>query len=286
MSFWSTKRTLYLLLGVTVLSMTCFMYALYAKHTHMLTILSATKNTEALTHSLLLLRRHEKDFMLRHKKHYLSEHQTIVKEMQSTISQLKAQLAELDVTYTKLNTILNSIQEYQVAFAHFAQLHQQKYTLMQDIEAQSALISNALADAPLSLIIFHTLSQEIHQALLLPRFDAKENVTHFEHKKAALIAILTPAQHRLFEQYETLIYQLFTLEVKLGSNENKGAEGQLRTSVHFSEQQITQLSLSVRQETETQLRQSGYVMLLSLTIMHCILISLLVFLITRQQPKT
>ncbi|WP_414932256.1 methyl-accepting chemotaxis protein [Vibrio europaeus] len=241
---------------------------------------------------LLMLRRHEKDFLARKDLKY-------PKRFDSTFDQMTARLADLsntlvlnDLDFTSsTKTISQTLEQYQ---AQFHQLVNQ-VNLLEGKGSETSYI-NQLEQARLELRQLAVEQRDINLKVAL--FELMEADFRYlsdisKESEALLVNALGqfestvgqyPPLANYFFNYRAKADQLINARTLLGYSANEGLRGQLRSNVHNTEEEIASLQSAIVQEislatvqVKQQLQIIGLVMVA--------LLSLLLFMIGRSILK-
>lgn len=279
-AFSLSIRAKLLLINITLLLGVGF-YAFYERiSANRLTTLEHAATENLLSgHDLLMLRRHEKDYMARRDDKYLERFNTTYSQLQSRLKALANTLSAESLSVNdQYQQITLTLQQYQTQFHALTK----QLVLLKQLETELAGARNTLKDQILESSN-RSLSPQLLQ-LLSGDFNFI-NAPTAENRELLLNNIAAfekglPYSLSAFDEYRSLIMRYLDGMHILGLTENDGLKSQLRTNVHQTEQLIAQLDETIKQNIEhAALSVKSQLQLLGLFIV--VLLSTLLFVIGR-----
>ncbi|EOT1825333.1 methyl-accepting chemotaxis protein [Vibrio vulnificus] len=233
-----------LLLGVAA-------YAIYENNSakHLSSLEHASTENLSSSLDLLMLRRHEKDYLARRSEKYLTSFDNTYSQLQQRIEHLSDVLASESIAIdSQRQQIVSTLSQYQTQFHQLA-THLASIDALQSelFAARSVLKTNVLSanDGKLTAQFLRLLdhdftfvtepTQEYSSALL-------EGLSQFSKFDTRL----SPA----FTHYSDTLSRYVSAIETLGLTANEGLRGVLRSNVHKTEQAIADLQTTIKQSVE------------------------------------
>ncbi|EGQ9291160.1 methyl-accepting chemotaxis protein [Vibrio vulnificus] len=233
-----------LLLGVAA-------YAIYENNSakHLSSLEHASTENLSSSLDLLMLRRHEKDYLARRNEKYLTSFDNTYSQLQQRIDHLSDVLASESIAIdSQRQQIVSTLSQYQTQFRQLAN-HLASIDALQSelFAARSVLKTNVLSanDGELTAQFLRLLdhdftfvtepTQEYSSALL-------EGLSQFSKFDTRL----SPA----FTHYSDTLSRYVSAIETLGLTANEGLRGVLRSNVHKTEQAIADLQTTIKQSVE------------------------------------
>ncbi|EGQ9974783.1 methyl-accepting chemotaxis protein [Vibrio vulnificus] len=233
-----------LLLGVAA-------YAIYENNSakHLSSLEHASTENLSSSLDLLMLRRHEKDYLARRNEKYLTSFDNTYSQLQQRIEHLSDVLASESIAIdSQRQQIVSTLSQYQTQFHQLAN-HLASIDALQSelFAARSLLKTNVLSanDGELTAQFLRLLdydftfvtepTQEYGSALL-------EGLSQFSKFDTRL----SPA----FTHYSDTLSRYVSAIETLGLTANEGLRGVLRSNVHKTEQAIADLQTTIKQSVE------------------------------------
>ncbi len=233
-----------LLLGVAA-------YAIYENNSakHLSSLEHASTENLSSSIDLLMLRRHEKDYLARRSEKYLTSFDTTYSQLQQRIAHLSDVLASESIAIDdQRQQIVTTLSQYQTQFHQLANHLASIDALQRELfAARRVLKKNVLSanDGELTALFLQLLdhdltfvtepTQEYKLALL-------EGLRQFSKYETSL----SPA----FTDYSNILSRYVSANETLGLTANEGLRGVLRSNVHKTEQAITDLQTTIKQSVE------------------------------------
>lgn len=239
---------------------------------------------------LLMLRRHEKDFLARKDDKYTQRFDTTFGELETRLNTLFSQLATHELEFNQsTNHITETLQQYQQQFhALVAQIksiegnNDSHISLLTQARNELKAKTIELQNLPLKVTLFELMEAD-YRYLSDP---SAENQGTFENALANLALLLVghPTISDYFLAYRKQAEALQQANLVLGLSPNEGLRGKLRNNVHKTEESIAALQSEIVREvanaTDSVKHQLQIIGLTMVT-----LLSLLLFLIGRSILK-
>jgi len=250
------NRLYIVLLSLIIVSTLFLLNSLEKKEEKELLVLTESNLlVKELAINILMLRRSEKDFLLRGEKKYISKFNENFIHLRSNINKLL-----IDLDYEAIDTKLliefdSSIDKYQISFVklvekklifglnendgkHF-ELRKITHELLKNAEFNKALFSDVLQ--------LRRIEKD---------FMSRKNL---KYKKAFIekadTILLNPNDEKiknLLYEYKTSFILLTKIQEEIGLNENLGLMGEMRSAIHISEDTLEILSKQLIKEIEAK----------------------------------
>jgi len=219
-----------------------------------------SRKTVQLEAEMLMLRRHEKDFIARKDLKYLKKFQTSFKQNSSTLKQIEQQLSTVDIDNQQLIELRKLIISYQEIFSRLVKQQQKvglhaKDGLYGSLRSQVHQIESLLTDREKSFgasIELHSLMRTMlmlrrHEKDFMLRRDVKyvakfNNRIAIMREKISNTNISTSFKDKsgkALDNYEKHFLQLVNGEQTLGLTSKEGLLGELRKNIHQAEVVLT-----------------------------------------------
>ncbi|BAC94471.1 methyl-accepting chemotaxis protein [Vibrio vulnificus YJ016] len=243
-------RAKLLLINVTLL-LGVAAYAIYENNSakHLSSLEHASTENLSSSIDLLMLRRHEKDYLARRSEKYLTSFDATYSQLQQRIDHLSDVLASESIAIDdQRQQIVTTLSQYQTQFHQLAAQLANIDALQSELfAARSMLKTNVLSanDGELTAQFLQLLDHDLtfvteptqeHKVALL------EGLSQF----AKFEADLSPA----FTDYSNTLSRYVSAIETLGLTANEGLRGALRSNVHKTEQAITDLQTTIKQGVE------------------------------------
>lgn len=228
------------------LAMTLLLLTMLQQNHDLKQLEQADKLVEMLKTDVLMLRRHEKDFLLRLDLKHQQLHQDSFQRIGEHSKALRAILTDYQLQTAALDTFEQQAGAYQQSFAALVQkrrdigLHD-KDGLTGAMRAAAHQIENSLADSqnPQQTILLLQL-RRYEKDFRLNR-DLKYRA-HFEKIVTALQPLLNTPQQQTLASYQQSFLALTDAEVDAGLTATEGLQGQLRKQIQSTEADLQQLT--------------------------------------------
>ncbi|MFM2589966.1 methyl-accepting chemotaxis protein [Vibrio sp. TBV020] len=200
---------------------------------------------------LLMLRRHEKDFLARKDDKYTSRFDETFKQLENRLSALSERLATHELEFAQsTNTINQTLQQYKI---QFHELVQQIKRIESNSDSHIELLTTARSELksqttaqqslPLKVTLFELMEAD-YRYLANPTSDNQQAfniaLSNFE-----LALTNYPNVTTYFEAYRQQAFALKHANQILGLSPNEGLRGKLRSNVHNTEESIATLQKEI-----------------------------------------
>jgi len=281
------KQKLYLLAICVVLALCTLFFAgriMLAKQDHLTSVASANAQLQI---DMLMLRRNEKDFLMRQDLKYLDKFDGNMKKAESSLALMLDELSYTSLSNNQALALRAPLQEYKKQFhalvsateekgldkdlGHYGKLRRATHDLEKHLNAQN----NDRA-----LVLLLTLRR--HEKDFILRSDSKY-VTRLESTAAQLQQLLSADNQAsvFINRYVTEFNAFHAISQQIGLSEKEGIRGQMRGAVHKLESSLKSLSSYYDEAIEDSLATTQIVkVFISLSI--SIAITLGIILIARQ----
>ncbi|USD66575.1 methyl-accepting chemotaxis protein [Vibrio sp. SCSIO 43136] len=235
---------------------------------------------------LLMLRRHEKDFLSRQLPKYIDKfnrtHALLVSQVQTLNQLIGNELADASQHF---NTASTTLSDYKMQFnqlaAQFQKIGNRDNGLIHQVEqAELTLLIrvDSLNNAPLALNLNQALNAK-NRFLLVAN---EEEVTRFNRAWQAFEGSLLAVDTEIAAQassYQNLVSELYDAMVLLGLDHNSGMRGTLRANVHSTEKALDEMQQDIGQLVTQSQNQISWSLQLTTTVI-AISVSVLLMLLT------
>ncbi len=246
---------------------------------------------EKVNSNMLMLRRHEKDFLARKDLKYATQFQQYANQADVHLTQLKNDMSGMNLNTDRVDGLASNIREYRQVFAelvrqqtdvgldHKSGLYGALREAVHNVEATA----KAAADYE---ILYYMLMLRRHEKDFMLRSDAKymekfnQGVSDF---RAALTTSPLAGDNQVITQLQT--YQddfsaLFAKEQLIGLSEDEGLRGKMRTAVRQTESGFDALSTYITGQMASK-RRTVYTNLVISILVTFLIVSALTILVSR-----
>lgn len=211
---------------------------------------------------MLMLRRHEKDFLLRKNEKYLAKFHAQLSEMKQRLSWFRntLTLAEVQQDIDKSNALLDRYADTfqqlvavdkRIGLDSNQGLQAQLRKAQQDVYQSVRYVQDASWQADiLKLVLLEQHFTASRDLALQPQLNQHISVVKTRLEDP------TSSQHQAISDYETVTNELAQALVTRGLDESSGLRGDLRSNIHEVEEEIASLSDLLEQQLIAQLEQS------------------------------
>jgi len=240
-------------------------------------------SVEKLTNSMLMLRRHEKDFLLRKKLKYKSE---FLQEYQHSLALAKAlnkQLQEYNYHGPEIQEYLNNLKLYRDNFVNLTKAMQERgldeksglYGSLREAIHKVQNYAKRKKSTPLLAKLYELRKNEKDFMLRKdPRY-AREFIENFNKLNCMSI---DKSMKKYLIAYKKEFLALVDIETLCGLNENLGLEGKMRDHVHTTEKLLHTLETNILRfelkEKDIMLKSMYITALLSIVIVLFLIFSI------------
>lgn len=282
----SIRNRLILIATVAVVALSLMLLLMQYQARTLGTLAAADTKIAELNTDMLMLRRHEKDFLLRKELTYLARHQTTQQHLRQKLSELQILLGSLHLPDQHTVEFIGYVEAYSAKFADLVAL-EQKIGLTENDGLHAALRQNA-----------HQLEEQLkHDAAhwaqylelrrqekdFLMRLDNSILAQHQQYAQQ-LLAQVEPAAAPFITHYLQSLNALNQALTERGYRHDQGIEGEMRQQIQATETLLSQMSAQLKTSVIDATAQINW---LSLSIFGLIivLVILLVSLIARSIHK-
>lgn len=239
-----------------------------------------------LNTDMLMLRRHEKDFLLRQELRYLPRHQETQQKLEQKLAELKQLLSKLNLPDPHTTEFARLVTNYGNEFAALVAL-QQQIGLTETDGLQGALRNSAhqleqqLSNSPeqqIAILQMRRLEKDFLLRLALEDLPKQQAIAR------NLQAELSSAEAQILQTYMQSMNALGKALEQRGFNQNQGIEGRMRQQIQATESLLKQMSEQLSASFQDAVQQINRLSL-SIFALIIILVVLLVSLIARSIQK-
>ncbi|WP_443088933.1 hypothetical protein [Vibrio sp. M260118] len=284
----SIRAKLFLINATLLLFVALYGYVEHSSLQRLQSLEHASSQNLSSEVDLLMLRRHEKDFLARKDLKYPKRFDATFEKMSTRLDDLSSTLIRNQLNFTtSMETIKQTLNQYRIQFQQLVNQvnsidgkdHDNSYVKQLE-KARSELRQQAVAfnDSGLKVAVFELLES-----------DFLYFSTSTQQRESELVAALDTFQtvaspytplSSYYDAYRASVNQLINARSVLGYSAEEGMRGQLRNNVHNTEQEISSLQESIVQEIEiatANVKQTLQVIGLAMVV----LLSVLLFMIGR-----
>lgn len=284
---WSIKQKLMGLAGFVVTAVIILIIQGRLMHGQQIALDKVIETTYQLQVDMLMLRRNEKDFIIRQDLKYQDKFAKNMSAAKSTLEDLIVRTEDSGLSYKKAHELRSYLSDYDNAFnqlitstvnkglskdeGHYGKLRKATHDLEAHLEQQN----NDRA-----LVLLLTLRRHEKDFILRgdPKYVDRLGATANELK--ALLSQNNQAL-RYIDEYVREFNAFFTITKQIGLSENEGTRGAMRGAVHKMEESLEQLNRLYKQEVEDAITKNEVIRVAISVIMLAVIVSGIV-LISRQ----
>ncbi len=231
-----------LLLGVGI-------YAYYeqSSFTRLSSLEHAASNNLNSSVDLLMLRRHEKDFLARKQDKYITKFDDRFEQLMQRIQVLHTTLASHDIHLDQQHSeITSTLVQYQSEFHQLAQITSRLYgddlSLTTQLSSSREALKRVVTEQN-DIVLKIALLELVEAELGYLASPSEQNLNAFTQSLATFSSLPNIPINVLayFDRYKDLAVQHMDKVVTLGLTPNKGVRGSLRNNVHVTEQAIARV---------------------------------------------
>ncbi|ANS85480.1 Putative methyl-accepting chemotaxis protein YoaH [Vibrio scophthalmi] len=257
----SIRAKLILLNAVLIIGVICYgFFEQYSLNNLHELELASVENTAAEV-DLLTLRRHEKDFLARHELKYQERFEQTFSKLSTRLTDLDQRIHDHGLQFdTRMSIIVSTLDNYHEKFTQLVtqieKIDSQSNSnalLPQLFEARETLRENVVAMNNLQAkVAFSSLMENDFKYIGKPseqtELGLSQSLQSFHQTYAR-----HPSLSSAFDDYQHALVNLFEANIALGLTPNEGLRGELRRTVHQTEQEI----LSLQTEIESAIVQAS-----------------------------
>jgi len=227
---------------------------------------SSLNIVSSISTQALELRKHEKDFIIRHKLKYISKYNKTIDSMFLNLKSLNSSLNSKHININELNSVNIYFKEYQEKFINFVEINKEI-----GLKFNSGLIK-ILAEKGSTLEDREDFSKlKYFESKFIFLRDLKA-VEEFE----TVYNSINNRNSSLIEYRETFL-QIVELYKKRGLNEKLGLEGEMRDSVHQAFALLKKVTSKIKEIVKKESADSEYISKIFLITLSFLLIGSMVF---------
>lgn len=282
----SIKNRLISIAAVAVIALSLMLLLMQYQARTLGSLATADKLIAELNTDMLMLRRHEKDFLLRQELRYLPRHQETQQKLEQKLAELKQLLTKLSLPDPHTTEFARLVTNYSNEFAALVAL-QQQIGLTETDGLQGALRTSA-----------HQLEQQLRSSseqqvsyLQLRRLEkdfllrlTPEDLTKQQAIATNLQAELSVTEARTLQAYMQSMNALGKAMEQRGFSQDQGVEGRMRQQIQATESLLKQMSEQLSASFSDAVQQINRLSL-GIFALIIILVILLVSLIARSIQK-
>ena len=268
-------RTAFLFVSfLVVAAMSVMAFMLWQTGSHISDLGRQYALSKELTSDMLMLRRHEKDFLLRKDKKYISKFEKRIETLRANVVSLKSDLASEAEFQKSLTTVLSYLEDYQEKLYLLVALDE-KIGLDETLglRAQFNDAENKLHMSVANSGDNREAANLLRVVLLENDFKGKNNLSQLATQQASsnlssYFKKVSFANQVDIEHFEAASQALAKALVERGLDQNSGLRGDLRASIHKVEGLVSNLSNDISGSIDNALvesRSSGVILATLLT---------------------
>ncbi|WP_221798717.1 methyl-accepting chemotaxis protein [Oceanobacter mangrovi] len=284
-----TKHTLILLLVIVGLIITSALTVL--QFTQLVDLGHVLYQQEKINSDMLMLRRHEKDFLARKDLKYADEFKQQAVQTSQNLQQLQQEMNTSGLETNLVNQLSSHITRYESVFSELVK-QQTEAGLDPESGLYGALrtavhnIEQTAKSADDYEVLYYMLMLRRHEKDFMLRSDPKY-IDKFnqgiEDFRAALPTSSLAGNSTVTQQlnaYQKDFTNLFNKENQIGLSQDKGLRGEMRSAVHQTETGFEELASYIRTTMETK-RQAIYTNITISIVITFLIVSILTVLVSR-----
>lgn len=283
----SIKTRLLLITVLAVAALTLMLLLIQYQTRTLGNLAIADKLIAGLNADVLLLRRHEKDFLLRSELRYFTRHQDTQHKLAQKLVELKKLLTDLHIPDPHTDEFSKLVTSYSNEFAALVAL-QQQIGLTEADGLQSTLRSSARQleqqlDSSSELQIGLLQLRRLEKDFLLRL--SPEYLTRQQQMASSLYSALNSSEAGILQKYMQTMNELSQALEKRGFDQESGIEGQMRQKIQATEILLNQMSEQLSATFSNAVQKTNQLSLIFFAVI-IFLVVLLVSLIARSIQKS
>ncbi len=274
----SIKQRLFINGGALVCAMVLMLLILFYQSSKLTSLAATQQLVEQIAADVLMLRRHEKDFMMRTELRYQQRHTDHLQQMLSRTTALDALLQQHAIDRAPLQRFLQLTADYQQSFSRLVSQQQRL-----GLSAQDGLMGELRAAVHQLEQRFDQLQRDDLTVLLLQLRRAEKDFLlrkdpGYQQQFAQVLQQLKPGiasdtdSNRVTEQYQRSFDALVSAMQQMGLDETQGITGQMRSAIQSTEDSLSTLQ---QQTTTTITAAVSSVQQLALLVFAVVLLAVL-----------
>ena len=243
----SIKQRLFINGIALVAAMVVMLLILFYQSSKLTSLATTQQLVEQIAADVLMLRRHEKDFVMRTELKYQQRHSDHLDKMASRASQLQLLLQQHSIDDAALQRFSQLTQSYQQSFSELVS-QQQRLGLTVD----DGLLGELRSAARQIELRFDGLARDDLMVLLLQLRRAEKDFLlrkdlAYQQQFASIVAQLTSQSSadgdsgRLIQQYQRSFEALVSASQQMGLDETQGVTGVMRKAIQSTEESLKAL---------------------------------------------
>lgn len=256
-------------LNLSSLILIVFAIVLFALETFIIEKVETLKEGEVtlqkIQSEILMLRRHEKDFLMRKKIKYLEKSTATQQKLQAYISELSNSLEISGIDTTELKQLSANVNQYDANFSNLVKAYEKvgldhKSGLQGDLRKAVHNIETMLKTIKKAELTVDMLMLRRREKDFLLRFDLKylskfnKDVAAFEVEleNSDLLLDQKESISKLLTAYQKDFAKMVDGYVFIGLKSDEGLRGEMRKAVHATDENISQLSSTLVESIESK----------------------------------
>ena len=243
----SIKQRLFINGIALVAAMVVMLLILFYQSSKLTSLATTQQLVEQIAADVLMLRRHEKDFVMRTELKYQQRHSDHIDKMASRVSQLQLLLQQHTIDDAALQRFSRLTQSYKQSFTELVNQQQQL-----GLTPDDGLLGELRSAARQIELRFDSLARDDLMVLLLQLRRAEKDFLlrkdlAYQQQFANIVAQLTPQitadadSSRLIQQYQRSFEALVVASQQMGLDETQGVTGVMRKAIQSTEESLKAL---------------------------------------------
>ncbi|MBU2114099.1 MAG: HAMP domain-containing protein [Gammaproteobacteria bacterium] len=264
----SIKQRLFINGIALVAAMVVMLLILFYQSSKLTSLAKTQQLVEQIAADVLMLRRHEKDFVMRTELKYQQRHSDHIDKMASRVSQLQLLLQQHTIDDAALQRFSQLTQSYKQSFTELVNQQQQL-----GLTPDDGLLGELRSAARQIELRFDSLARDDLMVLLLQLRRAEKDFLlrkdlAYQQQFANIVAQLTPQitadadSSRLIQQYQRSFEALVVASQQMGLDETQGVTGVMRKAIQSTEESLKALQAQTNDAISTAVKNTQQLALL------------------------
>lgn len=264
----SIKQRLFINGIALVAAMVVMLLILFYQSSKLTSLATTQQLVEQIAADVLMLRRHEKDFVMRTELKYQQRHSDHIDKMASRVSQLQLLLQQHTIDDAALQRFSQLTQSYKQSFTELVNQQQQL-----GLTPDDGLLGELRSAARQIELRFDSLARDDLMVLLLQLRRAEKDFLlrkdlAYQQQFANIVAQLTPQitadadSSRLIQQYQRSFEALVVASQQMGLDETQGVTGVMRKAIQSTEESLKALQAQTSDAISTAVKNTQQLALL------------------------
>ncbi|WP_445767328.1 methyl-accepting chemotaxis protein [Rheinheimera sp.] len=264
----SIKQRLFINGIALVAAMVVMLLILFYQSSKLTSLATTQQLVEQIAADVLMLRRHEKDFVMRTELKYQQRHSDHIDKMAARVAQLQLLLKQHAIDDGALQRFSQLTQSYQKSFAELVSQQQRL-----GLTPEDGVLGELRAAARQIEQRFDGLARDELMVLLLQLRRAEKDFLlrkdlAYQQQFANIIAQLTPQitadgdSSRLIQQYQQSFDALVSASQQMGLDETQGVTGVMRKAIQSTEESLKALQAQTNDAISTAVKNTQQLALL------------------------